>query len=400
MNNKSYTLPILLLYLLTSLFFLFFFSLNSYQTKKAALIRENLDVLREFAFDLAEENVSNNFKFFEDNKSEIKINLYKDRKTIKENFASPNFAHLPFIFDGKYLYIKAILTKNSRVYFLQQAPPCKTKNCRISPLPPPNHIKKMPKGNYEIILKSANLQKAIFTLILKICLSSLAILSIILLIAYIIVKLSFKNMQNQLNLLNNFIIDTTHEINTPLCIILMSIEMFPNNPKKYLNNIKTASKTLSNIYDDLVRLNLLEEKNDLKNIDIKALLEERISFFTTFLEQKKITLSTSLEALTLKSDDNKLTKIFDNLLSNAIKYSKENQQITLVLKDKSFKIINYNAYIKKNDLKKIFEKFKRFDKQNGGFGIGLSIVKKYCDDLNIQISCESDEEKTSFELKF
>lgn len=393
MNNKSYTLPILLLYLLTSLIFLFFFSLNFYQSQKSELLRENLDILKDFAFDLAEENTATNFSFFNDENKEIKVNLYKNGKILQENFPQ-KYLDKNVFFDGKYLYLKATITKNARVYFFQNNL-CSSKDCKS-----PSHMKKMSRGNYEVLLRSENLQKQIFSLILKISFFALGILSIILLIAYIIVKLSFKNMQNQLDLLNNFIIDTTHEINTPLCIILMSIEMFPNNPEKYLNNIKTASKTLSNIYDDLVRLNLLEEKNDIKTINIKALLEERIAFFATFLEQKKIILSSSLEDLSLKSDENKLIKIFDNLLSNAIKYSKENSQITLSLEDKTFKITNYNAYISKNNLKKIFEKFKRFDKQNGGFGIGLSIVKKYCDDLNIEITCESDKEKTLFKVKF
>ncbi|WP_394803127.1 histidine kinase dimerization/phospho-acceptor domain-containing protein, partial [Campylobacter ureolyticus] len=46
--------------------------------------------------------------------------------------------------------------------------------------------------------------------------------------------------------------NATHEINTPLSVILMSIEMFDKNPKKYLLNIKKASKNLSYLNDKLI----------------------------------------------------------------------------------------------------------------------------------------------------
>lgn len=397
MSSKSYTLPILLLYLITSCIFLLFFSLNFYQDKKSLLLRENLDELKELTFELAELNINIDLKSYENLSNEIKINIYKNGKVVKKEFETPNFEHSAFVFDGKFIYIKAMVTKNARVYFFQK-PPCTTKDCKMPNRP--MHMKKLPNGNYEIVLQSANLAPEMFKLIIKICFISFGILSIILLIAYFIVKLSFKNMQNQLNQLNSFIIDTTHEINTPLCIILMSIEMFKANPDKYLNNIKTASRTLSSIYDDLVRLNLIDEKNEFKNIDIKSLIEQRIEFFTPFLEKKRVILDIDLKDLNLISDENKLTKILDNLMSNAIKYSKEDSRITLILQNSELKIINYNAYIKKANLKKVFEKFKRFDKQNGGFGVGLSIVKKYCDDLSIKISCKSDEDMTEFKLEF
>ncbi|WP_192940516.1 sensor histidine kinase [Campylobacter vicugnae] len=216
-------------------------------------------------------------------------------------------------------------------------------------------------------------------------------------IAFVLVRLAYLPLLAQIRALNNFITDTTHEINTPLSVILMSSEMFDKNPPKYLDNIKIAAKTLSGIYNDLA-LNLKNNPNNISKFDVQKLIESRIKLFELSANAKGIEFEISSISFELNSDMQKLGKIIDNLISNAIKYSSKNSKIIINLDKNSFEIINFGTVISKENLDKIYDKFSRFDTQNGGFGIGLSLVKRYCDELGFAIVCQSSDNQTKFTI--
>ena len=109
-------------------------------------------------------------------------------------------------------------------------------------------------------------------------------------VATILVKIFLKPMNEYIKNLDMFIKDTTHEINTPISIILMSIETLKKDnleleEQKKLERIKLASMQLSKIYSDLVAHNFphsIESNNTKLQLDI--LLKERINFFTPFFK--------------------------------------------------------------------------------------------------------------------
>ncbi|MCI6988503.1 MAG: HAMP domain-containing histidine kinase [Campylobacter sp.] len=254
--------------------------------------------------------------------------------------------------------------------------------------------------NYTLILKSVKFKNSKNEILIKISLICIFCLILVLLVGYFIIYLSLKPVFNQINELNLFIKDTTHEIKTPLSIILMSVEVFENNPQKYLTNIKNATKNISNIYDDLVELNLQSSPLKLENLDISNELNMIISQFDPIAKSKNLTLKSQIQPTEILTDKSRIDKIFYNLLSNAIKYSFENSEIYINLNSEFFSIRNQSQTISPENLGKIYEKFKRFDKTKGGFGIGLSLVKKYCDDLGYEVACQSQNEMTEFKVGF
>ena len=133
-------------------------------------------------------------------------------------------------------------------------------------------------------------------------------------------------MKDTIALLDRFIKDTTHELNTPVNAILTNIEMIDEQSLdesllKKIKRITIASKTISNLYDDLTYLVLSHQilSQDVE-IDLKVLIEERLEYFSLLFESKKIELFTELaEGVVLTIDRKKMAKLIDNILSNAIK---------------------------------------------------------------------------------
>lgn len=254
---------------------------------------------------------------------------------------------------------------------------------------------------YYVAVKVADPEFAILMLKLKIIFFSFIILLAILIIAYFIIRLSLRPLYKRIDFLNGFIRDTTHEINTPLSVILMSIEMFETDPQKYLNNIKTASKTISTLYEDLTLVKFGgEEDNAVTTFSLSELVRDRLSYFGLNLEQKNINLNVQIVEVQLRSSYKKVRKIIDNLLSNAIKYCDENGDVGVNLSSLALTISNGGAGIAKENLSRIFDLYARFDERNGGFGIGLHIVKTFCDELGFKISCKSKEGLTEFRVEF
>lgn len=218
-----------------------------------------------------------------------------------------------------------------------------------------------------------------------------------LIVGFFLVKLFLKPMRDALHLLDRFIKDTTHELNTPVSTIMTNIELIDKESiqDKYLlksiNRIDIGAKTISNIYDDLSYL-ILNNKIISKNQDInlEKLLQERVEYFLILADIKKIRFITELDAdVILHIDNTKMIKLIDNILSNAIKYNKIGGSIFIYLDKNSLSIKDTGRGIKQEHIDSMFDRYSRFDNSVGGFGIGLNIVKMICDEYKLAINIES-----------
>ena len=204
-------------------------------------------------------------------------------------------------------------------------------------------------------------------------------------------KLFLKPMRDSIVLLDRFIKDTTHELNTPLSAILANIEMMDTEVmieknRTKLNRINIAAKTVSTLYKDLTYLTLEQEKeNENEHIDVKALIENRAEYFTILAQSKKLSYTFDLAPATIFMDKRKFTRVIDNLISNAIKYNKRNGVVGFESRQGELIIWDTGIGIKESKIPLIFDRYIRFNKSEGGFGVGLSIVKKIIDEYEIDI---------------
>ncbi len=208
-------------------------------------------------------------------------------------------------------------------------------------------------------------------------------------------KLFLKPMRDSIVLLDRFIKDTTHELNTPLTAILANIEMMDTNimvekNRKKLTRINIAAKTVSILYKDLTYLTLEQDKkNKDETIIIKNEIEDRVEYFDILAKSKNITFKQYLDDSVILMDRRKFVRVVDNLISNAIKYNIRGGKIEIVLKNNTLTIKDTGIGILEEKIPFMFDRYMRFNKSEGGFGVGLSIVKKILDEYKIKIDVDS-----------
>ena len=220
---------------------------------------------------------------------------------------------------------------------------------------------------------------------------------IMIIIGYFLLNLFLKPMRDAMHLLDMFIKDTTHELNTPVSTIMTNIELIDrdnlkdNYLLKIINRIDIGAKTISNIYDDLTYL-ILNNKiiSDNKDINLKQFIEQRVEYFSLLSNMKKIEIVSNLNPnAVLNIDSKKISKLIDNILSNAIKYNKINGTIYINLEENRLAIKDTGRGIEQKHIDLMFDRYARFDKSVGGFGIGLNIVKMICEEYSLTINITS-----------
>ncbi|MBU0720656.1 HAMP domain-containing histidine kinase [bacterium] len=269
-------------------------------------------------------------------------------------------------------------------------------------------IVKLPKNRYfgaEYLIVKNTLSFAVVYEKVMLILFSIVVLVFILSIFFLnSFATPFKKMNETLD---NFIKDSMHEINTPLSIINVNIDLYnrKNESNKYMQRMKAAAKVLSNIYNDmdyLIKHDRLHFEQE--SIDMTLFLNERVEYFSEVALMKNITLKSNItKGIYFIMNTKQLQRIIDNNISNAIKYSYEESciEIDLYIKDKSCYLSFKDYGVGIEDTNKIFSRYYREDVSKGGFGIGLNIVKSIIDTLDIELSVRSKPKQGStFIYKF
>ena len=215
---------------------------------------------------------------------------------------------------------------------------------------------------------------------------------LLLFVGYFIAKLFLKPMRESIQMLDRFIKDTTHELNTPIAAILSNIQMINKDNideklAKKINRIEIGAKTISNIYEDLTFVSLNNQIiSNNEKLYFSQILNQRVDFFKSIASSKQIEFILDIkENVFIVCDVKKLSKLIDNILSNAIKYNKFQGFIKVTLKDKILIIEDSGKGMSKDNLSNLFTRYKRFDKSVGGFGIGLNIVSLIAKEYDFKI---------------
>jgi signal transduction histidine kinase len=221
-----------------------------------------------------------------------------------------------------------------------------------------------------------------------------------LLAIYAIFKIRFKEFL--LHQKDIFVKHSIHEIKTPLSIITLNNQLRVKKfgEDDFSKEIDSAVKILTNSYDDMTFL--MTNKNvayKVELIDLNEFVDGRIKYFKDIAQSygRDIRYS-STSNCEIHISDIELTRLIDNNLSNAIKYSNVHSTIVVTLAKNILSFKTMGQAIEDND--KIFEKYEREVDSNGGFGLGLSIVKDITQKYKIGITVESENRENVFSYTF
>ncbi|PLY08599.1 MAG: diguanylate cyclase [Arcobacter sp.] len=223
-------------------------------------------------------------------------------------------------------------------------------------------------------------------------------------------KILEEQMKYSQNILKNqklFLRHAVHETNTPLSVIMSNIELYEMQYGKdeYLSNIEVAMKSIFSIYDDLSYL-VKKDQVDYKvySLDLVDFVRSRVYFFKSVATQvsSKFNLECNCDEMKINFSETKLQRIVDNTLSNAIKYTNNGEDINVkVEKINTFFKFTVSSHSKKiQEPEKIFDEYYREEKSKNGFGLGLNLVKRICDEEGVIINVTSDLDNTSFTYIF
>ena len=251
-----------------------------------------------------------------------------------------------------------------------------------------------------IVLKENNLALSLKELRLKII--SYLVLSFILMgiVGYFLSRLFLQPVREQIESLDKFISDTTHELNTPISAILMTIQSLRGVDDKKMKRLEASAKRLSMMYGSLTyRLEGGVEPSE--ELCLASIIEERIEFIKELIDSKRLKVVWELEPTKICMPKRSVYRLIDNLISNAIKYSDVGDTITVRLKDNILKVKDTGIGIDKKMQDDIFRRYYRANEERGGFGIGLSIVLDICKKYKIKLGLDSKKgEGSTFKLIF
>lgn len=211
----------------------------------------------------------------------------------------------------------------------------------------------------------------------------------------------------------DFFINASHELKTPLTSILGYSELLINMSEKdkkedkktdFIKRINSEALRMKELVLNMLTLSRMEanwhetvdEKIDIKDIILNVFESNRIKAL-----KKNINIDLEIEPSIIIANKEKITEVVNNLVDNAIKYTDEGGNIKITLKNNgdkaTFTVKDNGCGIENKYLNRIFERFFRVKNEKylkvQGTGLGLTIVKNICAHYNADIYIESEKDK-------
>jgi signal transduction histidine kinase len=198
----------------------------------------------------------------------------------------------------------------------------------------------------------------------------------------------------QRNELDKLVKETLHELNLPVATIDANIKMIEKRcgedekVRVRVGRVQKATEHLQQLYKELEYLIKKHVRRVVKEeFDLSRLIRERMSLIETVYPN--ISFDVTLEPTHIVSDQFGVAKVVDNILDNAIKYSNYEGHIDVILVNAKLTIIDQGQGIDPVNLLHIYQRYTQEDSGKKGFGIGLALVKTFCDEHDIALRIDS-----------
>ncbi len=230
-------------------------------------------------------------------------------------------------------------------------------------------------------------------------------------------KKAIEPVEKSWNAQNRFVADASHELKTPLTVILANMDIMESNEnstikdqKKWIENTKSEATRMSTLVNDMLFLAKsdaeVEETYNFQEINISKVCEDCVLTLESVAYEKGVELTSAvIPDLVTKADEKRINQVLTVLLDNSLKYVNDNGKIVVSAsntgKNIKVSVSNTGLAIPEEKQAHLFERFFRVDesrtREHGGSGLGLSIAKQIMDAHGGDIMLEySNENGTCF----
>ena len=250
-------------------------------------------------------------------------------------------------------------------------------------------------------------------------LALLAALGLFFAVSVALSRRAAKPMEDALEMERQFVADVSHDLKTPITVILADNAIMEQNPEstvaqqmQWLESSDEAARNMRAMVDQMLSLAALEQgqkKPVLTGVNLSAAAEKSVLQLESVAFERGVLLESDIpEEVFVAATTEYAARICSSLLENALKYEPAGGSVTLKLekgkKKTHLTVRNAGSFIDPQDLPHIFERFYRADKTRGetqGHGLGLPILKKITELCGATITAESSERAgTTFTVCF
>ena len=218
---------------------------------------------------------------------------------------------------------------------------------------------------------------------------------------------TFDKLEREYRRQERFTADASHELRTPVAVILSEIQSAPENSRsveEYEECLKVCEKsatTMQHLLQQLLTLAQFDAGNGLRErseIDLRSLVQSCVDQLRPIAGKKAITISETLAEVSTQGDADRIRQLITNLLNNALTYNSENGEVQVELtrgEDRAvLSVSDTGIGISEDDLPHLFERFFRADKSRfldeGQSGLGLAICREIVEAHGGTISVQSE----------
>jgi two-component system, OmpR family, sensor kinase len=219
-------------------------------------------------------------------------------------------------------------------------------------------------------------------------------LSVTLMLGLMIAKMAIDPLREHFAHLERFSKETLHELNLPVSTIMANTRMLKrthddDKSLKRLGRIEKAAEMIQERYRELDYLIRTQTRSEhLEQFDLAELIRERLEFLRALYPQ--VNFEQKLEAAPVELDRRGLQKVIDNLIDNAVKYTQHEGLVAVRLHQGLLEIEDRGIGMDEMELLRIFDHYYQSDATIPGYGIGLGLVKSYCDRHRIKLHVRSE----------